>query len=71
MPLDTNSQANALGFTQSHFRFTIKQERRVEGHVLGSRECQDDQNAKRGPHEPANNYLQASQINRAIGPQLT
>jgi hypothetical protein len=27
VPLDANSQANALGITQSHFELAIKQER--------------------------------------------
>jgi hypothetical protein len=57
VPLDANSQANALENTQSHFGLAIKQERQVGGSMLSSRGCQDNKKAKIDPQEPVTNYL--------------
>jgi hypothetical protein len=66
VPLDANTQVNALRITQSHFGFTIKQERWVEGSLLssqGCQECQNDQERWLG----AGSIYRAPQTNRVVG----
>jgi hypothetical protein len=56
VPLDANSEANALEITQSHFGFTTKGDE-WEGVCTAQEYVKMIKNAKRVPQESATTYL--------------
>jgi hypothetical protein len=57
VPLDAITQANALGITQSHFKFAIKQERVVGGSLLSSKDAITSKNDQESDQRQANKLI--------------
>jgi hypothetical protein len=57
VPWDVITQANALGITQSHIEFAIKQERWVGESLLSSKDAITSKNDQESEQRPSNELI--------------